>query len=179
MSISKEEHKIRIDKYGEHLRKGVKGGYTTKTRKRLLGITEGLSGRDRSKNVFWDDVRKHTRMDLIDLEIFLNYAQDNQVKQVITSDLLKPIIYALFLKPVYDHATPDLRTARIAQLFIKLSFEYLSEMRDDLITSSHSRTIQDAVDLSNFLGESFKSESTRKYSRPFPRKPSDIPTRFP
>ena len=43
--------------FGLFLAKKEGGIFTTITRKRLLGIN-GLSGRDRTKNDFWNDVRK-------------------------------------------------------------------------------------------------------------------------
>ena len=163
MSITNEERDERIAKYSEYLNKGITGGFTTKTRNRILGITEGLSGRDRTKNDFWQDARDHIRMGLIDLEIFIRYAPADQVKQVVTKESLDPIFTPLLWHPVAEGAKPDLRNARIAQLLIQRSFDYLSAMKPDQVTASHSRTMEEAIDLSNFLSESFKPESERHY----------------
>ena len=138
------------------------GIFGVKTRARLLGI-EGLSGRNRTKDDFWHDQRESVKMALIDLDLFIEAADDNSVNQVITRETLEPIVNELLWGPVFIPPPPDraklyLERARIADLFIKWGFEYLSSMNSDMMSLSHKRTMEDAIDLSRLLLETFKTE---------------------
>ena len=55
---------------------------------------------------------------------------------------------------------PDVNIAEIARLFIQQGFRCLSE-QNKYVTKSHARTIEDAIDLSYFLVDTFKPESER------------------
>ena len=121
------------------------GVFTTRTRKRLLHM-QGLAGRDRTKNDFWNDVRNRVRNAQTDLQLFILTADRDQVNQAITEDTLVPIVRALL-----DSRKPDSNGARIARLFITAGFDYLQATSMENITLAHSRTIQEATDLANFL----------------------------
>jgi hypothetical protein len=121
------------------------GIFTTKTRKRLLGMS-GLSGRDRTKNDFWNDVRKRVRNAQKDLQLFVMTSDRDQVNQVITAETLVPAIRALL-----DSRMSDLNRAEIARLFITEGFSYLQGTSVLNITLAHDRTITEAIDLANYL----------------------------
>jgi hypothetical protein len=152
-------------RFKRHVETAGGGMFTPKTRKRLSG-TLGLSGRERTKKDFWEDVRDRVKRALVDLQLFIEIAEEDQVNQVITQDTLKPIVMAL----LWSSSTPveydpqrrgtklRMERARIALLFIKWGFEYLSNMNQSMMTSSHSRTMTDAIDLSKFLLDHFPDQ---------------------
>ena len=94
----------------------------------------------------------------------MEFAGDENINQVINSRNLHPLIFKLFS---FYHG-PDVTKAEIAKLLIQESFNYLYRMNTSGIILSHQRTIDEAVDLSNYLVESLKPEEERKYSRPQP-----------
>ncbi|MGA2308286.1 MAG: hypothetical protein ABSG57_01905 [Candidatus Bathyarchaeia archaeon] len=174
-----------------------RGGIFRKNRrKQLLGIL-GRGGRmgeggklegsgkmeKQAKSTFWYKVRSSVRVGLVDVNLFVEVADRDDVNQVVTKETLEPIVKALLLKPtIYVpviagsekeggrqravREPPDLVRAEIAMLLIKYGFGYLKSMQMNHITSSHRRTIDDAFDLSNYLVELFKPESERRYSPP-------------
>lgn len=137
----------------------ISGGgiFTKKARMQILGI-QSFAGRESTKNDFWYDRRKNVENALIDLEIFIRFAGKGQVNQVITGETLSPIIEALLSE--YDE--PDAERAKIAHLLIRQSFLYLS--KNKRLTRSNINTIEEAIDLSNYLAETFKPEEERYYS---------------
>jgi hypothetical protein len=140
--------------------------FTHKTRCRLLGATN-LPGRKspQSINDFRYDVRTKVKTALIDLLLFVEVAGKNNVNQVITRESLKHIFDVLLWYPIGEDE-PDLIRAEIAQLLIKRGFEYIREMKKENIPLTAHRTIEEAIDLSNYLVELFKPESERSYSTP-------------
>lgn len=156
-----EEHKIErlLAKFKPFIERAG-GIFTSITRKRLLGM-EGLSGRNRTKDDFWHDQRENVKMALIDLELFIEAAGDDRIRSVVTEDTLMPVLESLLWDPVVYGADPDLERAKIAELLVKFGFNYLSNMKRNQITLSHRRTIEEAIDLSHFLLDSFRPESDR------------------
>ena len=139
-----------IAKFRQCLEARQKGVFTNKTRGRLLGIPD-LPGRPKTRYDFWYDVRNKVRTALIDLQIFLEAADKQQVNQVVTKDTLKP-----FVKDILSfYGGPDLTRAEIAGLFIRTGFDYLRSMWEGDLTLSHRRTIEEALDLSDNLVERF------------------------
>lgn len=166
MEPKNHDNKELIAKFQKAYESSKVGGiFTTRTRERLLGIS-GLSGRNRTKDDFWYDVRAKVKTALIDLQLFLEMAGENNVNLVVTQESLVPIVYVLLWHPVVAKADPDVNRAEIAQLFVKWGFEYLSCMAPDLMTLSHEQTRAAAVDLANFLTESLKPKEERRYSTP-------------
>lgn len=92
------------------------------------------------------------------------------MNQVITTETLKPVVEALLWHPVVARAEPDLTRAEIAQLFIRVGFDYLSSMRPSDMTKAHQDTVNQASDLSNWLVDRFKPEGERRYIRPIEPK---------
>jgi len=147
------------------------GIFTPKTRKMMVGL-KSITGRDRTKNDFWYDQRKRVKNALKDLEIFIELSGEDNLNQVLTSKTLEPIIKALLFRPVWENARPDLNRAEIARILINTGFGYLMAMKKKHITRSHKRTIDDALDLSNYLVQFFKPEGDSYYVSPI-----DLPAR--
>jgi hypothetical protein len=141
-----------------------KGGIFTKSkRKKIMGI-KGVAGRDVRKADFWQDVRDHVRAALLDLQLFLTFASDNDISLVITLENLYPIIHGLIPTRGVARVQRELRKAEIAHAFIDLGFHYLYQASTPAsITLSHKRTINEALDLANYLVQSFKPEKERDY----------------
>jgi len=154
-----------IAKYSKHINSGG-GIFTAKTRKRLSGIL-GLSGRDRTINDFWNDVRKGVRNALVDLELFIEIADKDQVNQVLTKESLEPIVTGLIW--ALTEPKPDPNRAEIADMFIRWGFNYWRQEGRKNITLAHERTINEAIDLSDYLLKTSKGDF---YSAP--RKPGEF-----
>ena len=132
------------------------GAFTPKTRKRLVGISN-LSGRGRTKNKFWYDLRNDVRRALVDLMLFIEFADEDQVSQVISEETLRPIVIAL------SESSPMMRglsrtRVEIAGMFVRAGFRYLETMQSH-ITLSHRRTIEEALDLTDHLEETLKNKA--------------------
>jgi hypothetical protein len=138
--------------FGRFVETAGGGVFTTITRKRLLGI-KGLTGRDRTKNDFWNDVRKRVKNAQTDFQLFILTADRDQVNQVITAETLVPMVRALL-----DGRNADLKRAEIAQLFINEGFSYLKSTSAGNITLAHDRTIAEAIDLANYLVTNYPSK---------------------
>lgn len=131
--------------FGRFLAEKGGGIFTTITRKRLLGI-DGLSGRDRTKNDFWNDVRKRVKNALVDLNLFISTADRAQVNKVINSETLVQLVRSLL-----DTRKADITKAEIACLFINEGFYYLQSTSGGNMTLAHGRTIDEATNLANYL----------------------------
>jgi len=112
--------------------------------------------------------------DLMDKSLSeIEYTKKVQEKLGEIQERTKPVddfaelVFALLRYPVPTKSDPDANRAEIARLFIKLGFEYLNNMAPDLMTVSHEQTRAAAIDLANYLAESFKPKSERRYSRPY------------
>jgi len=161
MTAGNDIHKASIAKFSSFIQTAEGGIFTRKTRRRLGGKL-GLSGRDRTRNQFWYKVRNRVRTALKDLELFIKSADESHVKQVLTAETLRPVVVSLLHKGdvrVYGKM-PDVSIAEIAHLFIQEGLRCLSE-HNKYVTKSHARTIEEAIDLSSFLVETFKPESER------------------
>lgn len=163
MSKNDEVKKSLMSIFKPFVERGGSGLFTTKTRKRLLGILVA-SGRDRTKNQFWYDVRNKARNALQDLNLFVSTADEEQVFQVFTKETLEPVIRSLLYKSFYASSESDPNIAEIANMLIERSFDYFKEKASKGITLSHDRTMNEAVDLSNYLCQTIKGTS---YSKPF------------
>jgi hypothetical protein len=140
-----------------------KRGIFTKNKREKIMRTKGIAGRDVKKADFWQDVRDHIRAALIDLELFLTFARDSDIELVMTIGNLYPLIKGL-LFPRQAQGEPDLRKAEIAQAFIRTGFHYLNIANTPAaITLSHKRTINEALDLANYLTQALKPEKERNY----------------
>lgn len=138
-----------------------KGGlFTAPTRKRLLHIKR-KAGRDRKNANFWYDVRETTKTGLIDLQLFLETADDKNVHRVLNRETLKPILDVLFYRSVQEPPKQGAEKAKIAQLLVKYGLEYLQKSTTLVTTSSQQRMVDDAIDLSKQLAVLLLPESDR------------------
>ena len=146
----------------KRLYQNTQGGmFTKKTRQKIL-TKEGISGRGQTINMFWYRQRENVRTSLIDLQLFVEEAEENNVKQVIDEESLKPLVDALLGRLCLSWQE-KLRKAEIARLFINTGFMYLSSIHRNNLTLSHLNTISEATDLANYLVEQLKPRSERRY----------------
>lgn len=136
-------------------------------------------------------IRKVARKEIADLVKLVKKLPEKQFEQIFNIDRIKPqpyaetekeknelqektksvddlpeLVFSFLRYPSFRHDKPSINRAEIARLFIEWGFEYLCEMAPDLMTLSHEQTRVAALDLANFLTESFKQKSERFYSRP-------------
>jgi hypothetical protein len=164
MSKEDEHKKYLIAKFKPFIARREGGIFTTKTRERLLG-TRVASGRNRTKNDFWYDVRNRVKSALVDLELFVETADKEQMDQVLTKDSLEPTIRALLYSYyIWSDPQPNPIKAEMADMLIQWGFNYLGEKAKKNITLSHDRTMKEALDLSNFLLQTIKGTD---YYKPF------------
>ena len=155
MSQDDEVRKAMIARFKPFIARAGGGIFTRKTRERLLGIRVP-TGRDRTKNDFWYDVRNRVKNSLVDLQIFVETAGNDQINQVITRESLEPLFLMLLREVVFSGSQPDPVRAEIADLLILQSFRHLKDSAKGNITLSHERTISEAVDLSDYLLHAIK-----------------------
>jgi hypothetical protein len=140
-----------------------RGSFTQSKREKIMGI-KGVSGRDVRNADFWQDVRDHIRAALLDIQLFLTFASDSDISLVMTIENLYPIIQGLVPTRFQARVEPDLRKAEIAHSFIQDGFHYLYYSKTPAaITLSHKRTINEALDLANYMLQTFKPEGERNY----------------
>lgn len=117
-------------------------------------------------------IRNIARKEIADLTKLAKRLPQDQLDQIFNKDNLEGLVMELLWSPVLKRPDsknpegpgvrvrePDLETAMIAQLLIEYGFSYLIMMKPTMVTLSHRRTIDEAIDLSKFLLESFKPNS--------------------
>lgn len=105
-------------------------------------------------------IRNVARKEIADLTKLAKTLPNDQLNQIFNVDALEPIVRIILggpeqLPPHPDGAQLDLERAKIADLFIKWGFEYLSSMNSDMMSVPHRNTMEAAIDLSRFLLETF------------------------
>jgi hypothetical protein len=162
MDIKDDFRKQLIDKFSR-LYRGTQGGiFTKKTREKIL-TGKRISGRGIAKNQFWYRQRENVKTALIDLQLFVELTDKKDIDQVVTKESLEPIIGSLLLGVAVFNIPPDRNRAEIADMLIRLGFDYLEMKAGDHVNLSNRRTMREAVDLSAYLLQSIKGE---RYSRP-------------
>jgi hypothetical protein len=130
------------------------GIFVKKKRKQLLGIVaksggkagHGKGGFDRKTlSNFWYDVRESVKTALIDLQLFLETANDKDVDAVITREALSGVLSVL-LSPSRGNG----ERAKVAQLLAEQSLEYLRH-KSKYVTKSQSQIFEDAIEASKQL----------------------------
>lgn len=149
----KERQINKFTKLYEYTQGGI---FQKKTRGRIL-TKEGLTESSPAKNVFWYRHRENVKTALIDLQLFLEEAGENHVKQVMTEESLFPLMESLFSTPFLAH--PELRKAKIARLFIQAGFKYFEKIYYGNITMSHANTMAEANNLADYLAEPMKKRA--------------------
>ena len=167
--IRRERNDFQLDE-SEGLLGVPGGGFERITRERLLGI-KGKTGRGRSEADFWCDVRKRVKAGLIDQELLITVASEKNLSQVLTRETIRPFLEALLIHPISLTRDPkhDSNRAEIAQMLIQMGFDYLTS-KPDLMSLPHSRVVEDAIDLSKQLADSFRPEEKRGYLSPLRSK---------
>ena len=170
MLHDEDKYKAKIDKYKRYVATACSGIFSGKTRKKLVGEKRIWGGKEGNKktdvNTFWYRTRNQVKTALNDLEFFVEFAGENNVNQAVTAETLEPVVSSLLRTPISDAHPPDLNRAEIAKLFVNVGLEYLREKKPRHITSSHQETMDQAIDLVNYLVEMFKPEEERTYSAP-------------
>ena len=134
---------------------------------KTLNIPGRPPGDDRKRQRYFS-VRNVARKEIADLTKLAKMLPDDQVDQIFNIDTLKPIVDELLCNQIHgpsgtDRAKTYLERSKIAQLFIRSGFDYLSTMKPIMMTSSHRRTVEEADDLSLFLLESFHHKPWEGY----------------
>jgi hypothetical protein len=161
--IDNQKKRKLVSKYEQLIREaktGREGLFTTSTRNRLLG-NQGRSGRGRTEKIFWYHVRNQVKGALIDLQLFIEVAGDNNVKQALNEEKLKPVVETLLWHPVVHHDPPDLNRAEIARLFVDVGLNYLLYVASllKLDSLSHKNTVEEAKDLSYLIVENLRTRT--------------------
>jgi hypothetical protein len=138
-----------VVKFRRFIEKADGGIFTPNTRKRLTGFIP-ISGRNRTKNQFWYDVRERVKRALIDLQLFLLNASKDNREQVINEETIRPILDAL-VNPTQDEDLNPIK-AEIAYMMVFTGFNYLKDIvYEDMMSLSHERTIEEAIDLADYF----------------------------
>lgn len=136
----------KYQKLYQHQNYARKGGFfVTKRRKQLLGIF-GKTARDRKKYNFWYDVRETVKTALVDLQLFIETANDADVNIVLNRETFGEIISALL---PYHSEENGLR-AKLAQMLAESGLEYLRH-QSKYVTKSQWQIFDDAIEASKQL----------------------------
>ena len=159
------EEKLLQDKFRrlyKHPDFGGRGGFfRTSKRKQLLGLSR-KTGRDRTMADFRYKVREQVKTALIDLQLFIQTADEKDVEMVLNRESLELVIRALlFHYSLQEPPKQGTEKAKIAQLLIEVGFEYLRKSTIQVTTSSQQRMVDDAIDLSKQLAVLLLPESER------------------
>lgn len=163
--IEKLQEKYRR-KYKQVNFSGYGGIFTKKRRKQLLGL-KGKSGRDRplegqSKYSFWYDVRESVKSGLIDLQLFIEAADEENVNTVLTKESIEPAVYAFFFYQKPQNEKDVSSKAKVARMLVEHGLNYLrSESRFGQLRKKEEQEIDDAIELSNQLAFRLLTEGER------------------
>jgi hypothetical protein len=154
----------RMYKQGNYSSNG--GIFTKKRRKQLLGL-KGKSGRDRplegqSKYSFWYDVRENLKNGLIDLQLFIEAADEENVNNVLTRQSIEPVVYAFFFFQKPQNENDVSSKAKVAHMLVEHGLNYLrSESRFGQLRKKEEKEIDEAIELSNQLAFRLLTEGER------------------
>lgn len=130
------------------------GIFSKKKRKQLLDVIwksggkagHGKSGLERrTLSNFWYDARESVKTALIDLQLFLETANDKDVDAVITPEALSGVLSFLL-----DRSRGSGERAKVAQLLAEQSLEYLRH-KSKYVTKSQGQILDDAIEASKQL----------------------------
>jgi hypothetical protein len=124
------------------------GIFSKKKRKQLLGFLEKSGGTGKTKSNFWYDTRETVKTALVDLELFLETADNKNVNQVLNVDSLTSVIDALF--DTYGQEKDPTRVM-VAFMLIERSFWYLRAISQKYLMPTQERQIEDAINLAKQL----------------------------
>ena len=151
-------------KYGAFIEK--RGGiFTPARRRRLLRYSPGRHGYSKADADFRYDVRSFVKQALVDLEMFLEVADEKDVSRIINQESLEPIARAL-LWNVRDK--PNASLAKNAHMLIWYGFYYLKTQNPISLPEILNSQIDSAIELSDSLTDCFMSSSREKAAGNFP-----------
>lgn len=133
-----------------HERGGI---FTSKARKRLLGLSPGRPGWTEETSDFRSDRNHDVKQALVDLEMFIEVADSKDVNKVLNEGSLRPVIAALL-----SSLEPDRSRAEIADMFVSWGLDYLvsTVSRDNPVIAAFQTDIDKIVQLSYLLVRSFE-----------------------
>ncbi len=140
------------NKIGKPYLEFSQGIFSRKTRKRLLGMS-GISGRDRTIDDFWYDVRKQVKLALIDLQLFITVAERKNLNKVINRESLKPIIETLLGHSIVAKDPPEVYLAEISQMLAEMGLSYLRQIfiGTEFDTPMLQKAMDDAISTNKLL----------------------------
>jgi hypothetical protein len=165
MDDKTEVQKLR-EKYGQKYVKIDKAGFNASglfveaTRNKLLELKDSIGVRQYR---FWHKNRKRVKTALIDLQLFIETASEDDIDKVINRENMYSILNAL-LQRSYP-VKPDSTKSKLAQLFIETGFSYLRHVNRDFVSDLQHRSIDDAIQLSKQLTLLTLPEDERKNYR--------------
>ena len=155
--------KIR-EKYRPFITK--RGGiFTPARRRRLLRYSPGRHGYSEADAQFRYKVRLFVKQALVDLELFLEMADEKDVNRIINQESLEPITRVLLWN---IRGKPNANLAKIAHMLIWYGFHYLKTQNPIRLPDILDSQINSAIDISNSLTECFISSSREEAAGNFP-----------
>ena len=147
--LYKKSKKGKLDKtaVADFVRYG--GIFGLKRRKQLLGLM-GKSGGREGKNTKADfrfDVREQVKTSLIDLQLFIETAENKDLKNVINRETIEPLVNSIL--NINDNQNGV--KSKLAQLLIETGFHYLQKINGEYLTNSQHQAIDEAIDQSKQL----------------------------
>jgi hypothetical protein len=143
------------------------GIFKKKKRKQLLGFLR-KTGRDRpletlqgsKKASFWYDTRESVRNGLIDLQLFIETADDKNINRVINEESLAPIVQSIFTPfKLHYNLNDDGTKAKIALMLAENGLRYLSSLK--WVAGGQRKAIDEIIGLSKLIAVSQLPENER------------------
>ena len=129
------------------------GIFTSKARKRLLGLSPGRPGWSESSADFRHDMREYVKQALIDLELFIETADEKDINRVINVETIEPVINSYFTLDFGPHAERSIFKAELARKMVYDGFYYLRVTQYGNVPDYESKIIDEALDVSKNLAE--------------------------
>jgi len=140
---------------------GCQGGiFWQKTREKIV-TKEGIYESSPAKNTFWYRQRESVKTALIDINLFLEEAEEKDVDRVFTRDSLEPLLQNLL--PLLEEPNPN--RAKIASLLIRTGFDYLRTYARFDITRKQDQEVNEALELARHLTAFLLPENERIHYR--------------
>ncbi len=166
----------RIEYYRSNFQ-GSGGIFNNRTRGKLLGSESFGKGKQDTKSSteriilgdkFWHDIRENVRKSLVDLELFFEVAQDDQIdllcknNQVhskdttgptMTENIFRQLCLTLFHNPIINNEEQDKNREDIAREFVSWGIKYI--LRENFKDASSRKIILKAWEAIKTTGESY------------------------
>ena len=142
-------------KYGYFLNEAKGGIFSRKAREKLIGKVRSY-GKNQTNINFWYDRRNDIKSAFVDLTLFFEVAGRKNVNQVFEDVDIELFLDALLRGDKefpLDDSNP--KKAMIVQKLVEAGLLFLSNNLPHKITLSHKRTIEEAIDLTEYLVSEF------------------------